>query len=148
MYPALNCSWLISTVCWNPFRSSCGELQRGFGQQHADEFLAHIEGQTALSVGHLGACHRRCVPCSLQTVLTFLTPLEQVAESNVELLSLVEIIAGEILRAEKRNELRVYAEYWIRPQVGRDLLCLVLLNLRACGLQGVIVSEGQLNRLV
>ena len=53
-----------------------------------------------------------CVARRLQPVLTLVTAFEQVAEADIELLRLVQVFAGKILRAEEWNELGV------RPRVG------------------------------
>jgi len=69
----------------------------------------------------------------LQTVLPLMPALEQVAQSNVKLLNLIDVGAGEVLRTEERNELAVITKYRIRPQVRRDFLRLVLRNLSPGG---------------
>ena len=105
----MSCASLISTVCWKPFKSCSANCKRGFRQQHADELLAHIESQASFGIGDLGACDGRLIASGLQAPLPLVTTFEQVPDPNIELLSLVQIVAGKILRTEEWDELRVRA---------------------------------------
>ena len=67
-------------------------MQGGFRQQHADELLSHVEGQTALRVGDLGARDRGLIAGGLQTSLPLVAALKEVRDSNVELLGQVQIV--------------------------------------------------------
>ena len=63
--------------------------QSGFGQQHGDELLAHVESESAFGVRNLGAGYGCLVDGSLQAALPFVAALEQVPNSDVELLDLI-----------------------------------------------------------
>ena len=91
--------------------------------------LAYIERQCPLGVGHLRTGDCRGIARRFQAVLSLVAAFKQVAQPDVELLGLIQILAGKILRAEKRNELRIYSEDRIRSQVGRNFLGFILLNL-------------------
>ena len=75
----------------------------------AHKLLADTERQRAFGVRNLGARHRGLVAGGLQPMLSFFAALEEVAESNVELLGHIDVVAGEILRTEERDELGVNA---------------------------------------
>src|ERR1700683_3124067 len=76
-----------------------------------------------------------------------MTTLEQVADPNIELLSLVQIVPGEILRTKKRDELAISPKSRIGPQVRRNLLSLILKNQSSRGANGMVVRKARINAL-
>src|SRR6185437_3952621 len=74
--------------------------------------------------------------------------LKKIIKPEVELLSGVQCVEREILRAEKRNVLRIEIDVRVRPQVGGDFLSLILLNERALCQERVVVGERELNGLI
>jgi hypothetical protein len=84
--------------------------------------LAYVESQGPLGVVDLGTCDRRLITRSPQPPLPLVAALEQVPDPNIELLSLIQILRGEILRAEKWDELAIGPENSIGAQVGGNLL--------------------------
>lgn len=77
-----------------------------------------------------------------------MSALEKVTQPNIKLLNLIDIGAGEILRAEEGNELAVRTQYRIRPQVRRDFLRLILKDLSPRGFKGMIMRKSQLDCLI
>ncbi len=124
------------------------QLQSRFGKLNIDELRSNIESKTALVVGDLGPAHRRHVLGRLQAVLPLLAALEQIADAEVKLRGVVEVIAAEIAGLEDRQELRVTEEHRVRTQVGRCFFGLVLLNHGAGSHQIVVVLERHLNGVV
>ena len=68
------------------------ELKIGLGQQRADELLRDIGGQGALVVGDGRDGDCGLIARGLQAVLAFLAALDQVAEAEVELRVVVDIV--------------------------------------------------------
>ena len=124
------------------------ELQSGFRQQNADELLANVESQGSFGVGDLGAGDGRLIAGSLQTPLPFVAAFEQVSDPNIELLSLIQIVAGKILRTEKWDELAVSSQSRIGTQVRGNLLRLILKNQSSRSLEGMVVRQRQIDGLV
>jgi len=110
--------------------------------------LADIEGEGAFGVGDLGAGDGGLIAGGLETMLPFAAALEEVGDSDIELLSFIEVFAGKILGAEKWDELRVGAESRVRTEVGGDLLSLVLKDRGAGGEERMVVCEGEVDGLV
>ncbi len=67
----------------------------------------NTEGQTALIVGNLRAGHSGYIPGGLQAMLPLLASLEQVADAQVELRDVVEVIRAELAGLENRQELPI-----------------------------------------
>ncbi len=76
----------------------------------------------------MGTCDRRLITRSLQSPLPLVAAFEQVPDPNIELLSLIQILPGEILRTEKWDELAIGPESRIGPQVGGNLLRVALME--------------------
>ena len=81
-------------------------------------------------------------------MLALAAAFEQVSDADIELLNVVNIIAGEILGTENRDELSVGAQRRIGPQVGGDFLCLILKNQSARGFDGMVVRQRQVDGLI
>jgi len=69
--------------------------------KNADELLAYVESQRSFGVGDLGTSDGSLIASGLQAPLPLVTTFEQVPDPNIELLSLVQIFLGKILRTEK-----------------------------------------------
>ena len=76
-----------------------GEIEGRFGEQNGNELLADIEGEGAFSVRNLGAGDGGLIAGGLETMLPFAAALEEVGDSDIELLSFIEVFAGKILGA-------------------------------------------------
>ena len=81
-------------------------------------------------------------------MLALVTTLEEVRNTDVELLSFVQILTGEVLRAEEWNELGIHSQSWIRTEVRSDLLRLVLKDLSSSCPKRMVVSQRQVNGLI
>ena len=81
-------------------------------------------------------------------MLALVTTLEEIRNTDVELLSFVQILTGEILRAEEWNELGIHSQSWIRTEVRSDLLRLVLKDLSSSCPKRMVVSQRQVNGLI
>src|SRR5579863_2301550 len=81
-------------------------------------------------------------------MLALFSALDQIADADIELRLILEIVGAELARAEQRKELRVPRKIWIWPQVCGHFFSLVLQNRRACGLHRVVVLQRQPNRLI
>ena len=125
-----------------------GELQSRFGQQDAHELLPHVEGESAFGVGDLGAGYRGLIACSLQTALALVAAFEQIRDAEVELLGQIEIFTGKITRGKNRDELGIGSENRVGTQVRGDLLCLILEDQSAGGVEGMVVGQGQIDGLI
>ena len=71
-----------------------------------------------------------------------------IAETQVELRGIIQVIERKIIRLKQRQELGVPANCRIGPQIGRDLLGLILQDQRARRLQRVVVLERQVDSQV
>ena len=80
---------------------------------------------------------------SLQAALPLVSALEQVANPNIKLLSLVQIRPREILWTEEWDELRIHAQSWIGTQVCGNLLSLILKDESARSQQRVVMGQSQ-----
>ena len=67
------------------------EIERGFGELHADELRGHVEGEGALVVRHQRFGLRGDVLRGLQAVLAFLSALEKVGDARIELRGFVNV---------------------------------------------------------
>ncbi len=124
------------------------QIESGFGELHADELLRHIESEGALVIGHGGFRLRGGVLGGLQAVLALPSAFEQVRNAHIKLHDVVDVVGGKVVRLKDRQELSVRRQHWIWPQVRGDLLRLILLDRGLCGLQIVIVFEGQLDGFI
>ena len=70
------------------------QLQRRFGELDVDELRGNVEGKTALIVGDLRPGHGRLILGRLQAVLPLLAALKQIADAQVELCRVVEVIGS------------------------------------------------------
>ena len=84
----------------------------------------------------------------LQAMLPLLAALEQIADAEVKLRCIVEVVGAELTRLEDRQKLRVAQQHRIRPQIGRCFFRLALLDRGARGQQIVIVLKSHLNGIV
>lgn len=125
-----------------------GKTQSGFGEQHGDELLGHIEGETAFGIRDLGTRHGCLIARSLQAVLPFLAAFKQISDAGVELLDFVQIVFGEVGRRKNWYELGIEVQSGVGSQVRGDFLRLVLQDESACRLQRVIVRNRQIDGLV
>jgi hypothetical protein len=104
------------------------KLQSRSREQYADELLSYIECQCAFGIANLSTCYRCLITSGLKTPLTLVTTFKEVSDPNIELLNIVQIIPGKILRTEERDELGICPESGIGTKVGGDLLGFVLEN--------------------
>ena len=81
----------------------------------------------------------------LQTVLALLAAFEGVAEAEVKLRLVVDIVGAEFAGLEDGQELGVPGEHGIGAEIGGGFLGLVLQDGGARGLQRVVVLQGQAN---
>src|ERR1700729_4352538 len=81
-------------------------------------------------------------------MFALVTTLEEVRNTDVELLSFVQILAREILRAEEWNELGIHPQSWIGTEVRSDLLCLILKDLSSSCPKRMVVSQCQVDGLI
>ena len=84
----------------------------------------------------------------MQSTLPLVPTFEQVPDPNIELLSLVQIFPGKILRTEKWDELAIRSKSRIGAQVRGNLLRLILQNQSSRGLYGMVVRQRQINGLI
>jgi hypothetical protein len=131
-----------------PFQILERKLERRFRQQYADELLANVERQRALGIGDLSARDCGRIAGCLQSPLALVTALEEVRDPDIELLSLIQILAREVLWAKEWDELSIHPERWIGTQIRSDLLRLILKDLGSSCLEGVVVSQGQVDGLI
>ena len=125
-----------------------GQFQSRLGQFHIDELRATLN----VRVRSLSATCDRAdggqIFGRLQAVLPLLAALKQIADAQVELRRIVEVVGAELAGLKDRQKLRSRQEHRIRPQIGGDLFRLVLLNRGPRGQQIVIVLERHLNRVI
>src|SRR6185503_10861606 len=74
----------------------------------------------------------------------FAAALKGIAQADIELFHILRELAG----VEEWDELAITTQNWIGPQIGRDFLGLVLLDLRARGLESRAVGQGQADGLI
>src|SRR5215475_16152350 len=79
--------------------------------------------------------------------MPFAATLEEIAEARIEFSHVREYVGIEVLRFD-RDKQRVRGQSRVRPQGGRDLLCLALLNLGLGRLERVVMGDGQIDGLV
>ena len=138
----------MSTVCWKPLQVLKRELKSGFRQQNADELLAYVESQGSFGVGDLGTSNGGLIASRLQASLPFVATFEEVPDPNIELLSLVQILPGKILRTKNWDELAIGPKSRIGAQVRGNLLGLILKDQSSRGLDGMVVRQRQINGLI
>ena len=124
------------------------EVDHRLGELHVGEVGGHLEGESALVIGHGRASHGRLVLRRLQAVLPLLAALEEITDADVELRRLVDVVLAELIGLEDRQELRVAEDHGIGPEVGGDLLGLALLDRRTLRQKRVIVGERQLDGVI
>ena len=88
------------------------------------------------------------IASGLQAPLPLVTTFEQIADPDIELLSLVQIFAGKILRTEKWDELGIRPKSRIGAQVRGNLLGLILKNQSSRGFDGMVVRQRQIDGLI
>ena len=91
---------------------------------------------------------RSLIASGFQAPRPLVTTFEEVTNSNIKLLNLVQIIRRKILRIEDWDELAISSQSGIGAKIGGDLLCLILKNQSSSGLEGMVVSKRQINSLV
>lgn len=119
------------------------EIDSGLGEQHGNELLGEVESQLALIIDDRGTSSFCDIPGGLQPMLALLADLEGVAEAEVELRLIVDVITAEFARLEDGEELRIPGQSRVGSEIGGGLERLILQDRRAGGLQGVIVLERQ-----
>ena len=77
-----------------------------------------------------------------------MTALEEVADADIKLLVLIKIVDGELAQLEDRDELGIGSQGGIGAEVRGNLLGFALQNEGAAGLDGVVVGESQIDRLI
>src|SRR5271170_5345527 len=125
-----------------------GEFDGGLCEQNVDELLRDIEGELALAVGDLRARYGGRIFRGLEAVLTFFAAFEKVANADVELRIVLEVVRREVAGLKNGDELRVPGDNGIGAEVCGDFLGLILKNGGAQGQQRVIVLQGKANRFV
>src|SRR5262249_24359091 len=83
------------------------QIERRLRQQHRNELLARVEDQRSFVVRNGRPRYRGLVLRRLQPVLAFFSSLDEIADADVELRLILEIVGAELTRAEQRKELRV-----------------------------------------
>ena len=131
-----------------PLEILLSERKRRFGKLHIDESAGNAEGKAALTVCDQRSRLRRNVLGGPQPVLPLLSPLKQVADAQVELRYVVEVIRAELARLKNRQELPIAQYHRVGTQVGRNLFRFALLDRRARGEQIVVVPQRHLNGVV
>src|SRR5262249_11413973 len=81
------------------------ESQRRLRKQCGNELLGDVENQLALAVGRLVTHDSRLVAGRLEAMLTLFAALEKIANAQVELRLIGEIVRVELVRMEEREEL-------------------------------------------
>src|SRR5579859_2295626 len=80
-------------------------------------------------------------------MLALLAALESVAQTQIELRAVADIRRVELVEVEEREELCIPGKRGIRPQVGGNLLGLILQNGGARCLQRMVVLQRELDGL-
>src|ERR1700733_14397001 len=91
---------------------------------------------------------RRLVFSRLQSMLSLLAALKEIAHSQVKLRRVVDIVGTKVIWLEHRQELYITQKHRIRSQIRRNLLGFVLLNRGAGGEQIMVVLQRHLNSVV
>src|SRR5580658_11081271 len=81
-------------------------------------------------------------------MLAFFPALEKIRDAQIKLRRRIDVVGGELIRLEDRDELCVRGEHWVRPQVRGDFLRFTLLDGGVRSLESVIVLQRQLDRLI
>ena len=90
--------------------------------------MAYVESQDSFGIGDLGTRDVCLIAGRLQAPLPLMTTFEEIPDSNIELLNLVQIFPRKILRIENWDELGISSQSRIGAQIGGDLLGLILKN--------------------
>ena len=130
------------------FEILVGQLQGRFGKFDVDELSGDAESKAAFVVVDLRSCDGCLVFGCLQAVLSLLAALEQIADTQVELRRVVDVIGGELARLEDGKELRIAQEHGIGAQIRRGLFGLTLLDGGARRHQVVVMLQRHLNGVV
>jgi len=123
-----------------------GKIERGLCKQGGDELRRDIEGELAFVVSHLRAGDGRLVFGGLQTMLAFFPAFKRVADAQIKLSIVFQIVRVELAGIEKREELRIPGNGGIGAEVGGGFLGLILQDGRTRGEQSVIVLERETQR--
>jgi len=103
------------------------EFKGRFCKLHVDKAGGHAEGQTALIVSDQRTRLGGQVSSGLQAVLPLFAPFKQVADAQVELGHVVEVVRAELAWLEDRQELPIAQNYRIGAQIrGRFLRWMVV----------------------
>jgi hypothetical protein len=84
-----------------------GQLKSRLCELNVDEQGGNAERKTALIVGDLRPCHGRQIPGRPQAVLPLFASLKQIADPQVELGRVVEVIRAKLTGLEDRQELPI-----------------------------------------
>ena len=109
--------------------------------------LADVIDQTALGIVHLIARDGGLVAGRADARRSLVPALPGVSEPHVEFRNGVQGRSGE-LAGDEGNEQIVVVKNGVRPDGGRDLVRLALLDLGACSFQGMVMRNRQLHRLI
>jgi hypothetical protein len=125
-----------------------GKIKVGFGKLRVNELLRHGEDEVPFGVTHLKARDLRLIPGCLETSLAFAAPFEQVSDSKVVLLRLIEVIGSEQTRIKNWKELRITLQHGIGTKASSNFLRLALVDLSAIGFEGWVVRQSKINRFI
>lgn len=125
-----------------------GKIDRGLREDDVDELLGNVEDEGALVVGDLRASDGGLILGGLQAMLAFLAALEGVAEAQVELSLVVDVIGIELARLKDGQELRVPGDDGVGTEIGGGFERLVLQDGGTSGLESVVVLEGEADGFV
>jgi hypothetical protein len=124
-----------------------GKIDGGLGEDDADELLGDAKDDQALVIGNLRACDGGLILGRLEAVLALPAALEEIADAQIELGLVVDVIGSELARLEDRQELGVPGKHRIGTEIGGDFLRLVFQDGGASGQEGVIVLKGEADGL-
>lgn len=122
-----------------------GKIKGGLREQNVDELRGEIEGELTLVVRHLSARYGGRVFRGLQTMLALPATFEEIADADVELRLVRQIVRIELARIEERKKLRIPGQDGIGAKIGGNFLRLILKYGRLRGEKGVIVLQGKAN---
>src|SRR5208337_4829978 len=126
-----------------------GELQIRLCQQGCNEELGSVGKDRALRIRDLRLGHGGRRLGGSKPVLAFLSALEEIADTGVELRILVPVVrVGEQVGLKQGNILRIHREDRVGAQVRGNLLGLVLQNQYLARLQRRVVALCQIERLL
>src|SRR5579859_6785056 len=119
------------------------EVKCGLCQQRTDELLRDVECERSFVVRDGGSRDGGLVPGGLEPVLAFFSDLKEVADTDVELGVVREIVRREIARLEDGKELRVPGQYRVRAKIRGDFLGLILQNRGARRQERVVMLQSE-----